>query len=172
MNARKHPLTRLLIAASLALGVSIAAHADPMGGPDEGHGDHMQMHGLPGMSGMEHMPPFLHGLNLTEAQRDKIFDLVYAQIPAMREKGKALHKAHAELRQLEMSADYSDAKVKALTESSARTMAEMAQMHASTAHAIFLLLTPEQRKQMEQRKARFESHAMGKDDGRHRMDHD
>ncbi len=119
MNIHKHTLARFLIASSIALGVSLSAHANPMmGGSGQGPGGHMGMHGMhgmsgPGMQGMDHMPRFLHGLNLSDAQRDKIFELMHAQMPAMREKAKGLHKANMELRQLEMSPDYSEAKVKA-----------------------------------------------------------
>lgn len=165
MNIQKHTLARFLIASSIALGVSLSAHANPMmDGVGQGPGGHMGMHGMsgPGMQGMDHMPRFLHGLNLSEAQRDKIFELMHAQMPAMREKAKGLHKAHMELRQLEMSPDYNEAKVKALTEANAKTMAEMAQMRARTAHAIYQMLTPEQRKQIDEMKSRPASRGMGK----------
>ena len=51
-------------------------------GGHHGCGD-FSAHGGPGMGGGM-MSPHLRGLNLSEAQRDKIFEIMHAQAPAMR----------------------------------------------------------------------------------------
>lgn len=150
----QHVLTRFMIASSLALGLPLAADARPMTDGPGGCGGPMQMMGERGMPGGNHLPPFLHDLNLSDAQRDKIFNLMHSQAPAMRDQAKAMHKSQMELRQLGLSDEYSEAKAKTLAEANAQSMARMAQMRASTSHQIYLLLTPEQRKQMEQLQAR------------------
>ncbi|MFZ5512272.1 MAG: Spy/CpxP family protein refolding chaperone, partial [Pseudomonadota bacterium] len=103
------------------------------------------------LGGHECLQP--RGLDLTEAQRDKIFQLTHAQTPAMRDKGKEIHKARAELRKLAFSAEYDEARVRALSETAAAAMAEMAQMRARLGHEIYQILTPEQRKTLEERRA-------------------
>lgn len=106
-----------------------------------------------------HMPPFLYGLNLTETQRDQIFKIMHDQAPVLREKIKEARKAHTELRALSFSDKYDEAKAKALTENSARATAEIAEMRAAGANRIYLLLSQEQRKRVEERKAPPENHA-------------
>ena len=145
MKSGKTLITAILVAGSLAVALPLAAHARPFG--SEHHG----MHGGPGMFGGERL---LRGLDLTEAQRDKIFQLMHAQAPAMRDKGKEIHKARAELRKLAFSAEYDEARVKALSEAAAAAMAEMAQMRARLGHEIYQILTPEQRKTLEERRGK------------------
>ncbi|BCB26663.1 ATP-independent periplasmic protein-refolding chaperone [Sulfurimicrobium lacus] len=147
-------LTRFMIASSIALGLPLGADAFPMTDKPGGCGGPMQMRGEPGMFGGSHTQPFLRGLDLNESQRDKIFDLMHAQAPAMRDQAKALHKSQMELRLLGLSGEYSEEKAQALAEASAGVLAKMAQMHARTDQQIYRILTPEQRKQLEERRAR------------------
>ncbi len=150
----KRTLTHFFIASSIALGLPLSADARPkMDGPN-GCDSPIQMMGERGMPGGNHLPPFLRDLNLSETQRDQIFDLMHTQAPAMRDLDKAVRKSQMELRQLGLSDEYSEAKAKTLAEANAQAMARMAQMHASTSHQIFQLLTPEQRKNMAEHKMR------------------
>lgn len=169
MKLNQSIVKRFLIASSIAFALPLAVEAQPM--PDEGHGrcgggmmapEHFRGDKMPreAFMGGGPVPPFLHGLNLSEAQRDKIFSLLHAQAPLMREQAKTAHKAQADLRALATSGEYDDAKAQALAESGARAMAEMAVLHARSDHQIYALLTPEQRKQAEEMKAKFESRPM------------
>lgn len=116
-------------------------------GPEAGiHGD-----GLPPL-------PFLRELNLTEGQRDQIFKVFHEQAPIIREKAKEIRKSHEELRTLTFSAQYDEGKVKALAEQGARAAAEMAELRAANLNKVYQILTPEQRKKADERKAEFEAH--------------
>jgi periplasmic protein CpxP/Spy len=155
MQARKSPfntIATLLAAAGIALAMPLAAHADsPMDGPGcPGHGSmgHGGSHGRFGMFGGHG----LRGLNLTEDQQDKIFNLRHAQEPAVRAKFKELREARSNLEALTHAPTYDEAKVRALTDKSAAVMAELARMHAKTEYQIYQILTPDQRKQLEERK--------------------
>jgi Spy/CpxP family protein refolding chaperone len=159
MNIRKNILPFLIISTSIALAIPVAAQA--MNGSE-----HCERR--PGIHGpMEHdeippesapnTPPFLHGLNLTEAQRDQIFKIMHNQAPVLREKTKEARKAHTELRALSFSDKYDEARAKALAESGARAMAEIAEMRAAGANRIYLLLSPEQRKKAEELKTDTEN---------------
>ena len=144
-------IKRFLAAAGVALAVPLTAAA--FQGPHGGHqgcGD-FAAHGGPGMGGGM-MPPHLHGLNLIEAQRDKIFEIMHAQAPVMREKGKAVFKAEADLRALTASPDYSDAKARSLADAAAKAMSEMTLLRAKAERQVFEVLTPEQRKQLAEMK--------------------
>lgn len=133
-------IKRFLLAAGMALAVSALAHD---GGPGT-------CGGLPGQG----MPPHLMGLKLSESQRDKVFELLHAQAPTLREKAKALHRVEDDLRALAASPEYSEAKARTLADASARAMSEMSLARARMDRQIFELLTPEQRKQLAEQNER------------------
>lgn len=147
-----HILTHFILAGSLAF--AMPAGAQPNLDGTAHCGGTMGPAGMPRI--MEEMPPpsFLHGLNLSDDQRDRIFDLLHAQSPAMHDQAKAIHKTKMELRRLGMSGEYSEAKAKVLAEANAQAMAVMAEMHARTDNQIYQILMPEQRGQVEKQKTR------------------
>lgn len=102
------------------------------------------------------MPPFLRGLDLTEAQRDQIFEIMHAQAPNVRQKSKVARAAHEALRDLAMSAQYDEGRARALATEEAKATADLTLMRVSSEHQIFALLTPGQRKSVQEQKARFE----------------
>lgn len=161
MQARKSQkaLTALLAAAGIALAMPLAAHADPMDGPHAGCGYGARGHG--GFGGPGFGERGLHGLNLTEEQKDKIFNLRHAQEPAVRAKLKELRETRSNLQALTHAPTYDEAKVRALTDKSAGVMAELARMHARTEYQIYQILTPEQRKQLDERRAQREEMGPG-----------
>jgi periplasmic protein CpxP/Spy len=145
-------LKRFLVAASVALAIPLSAAAfHGHSGGQPGCGSFAE-HGGPGMGG-EMMPPHLRSLNLSEAQRDKVFEIMHAQAPVMREKAKAVRKAEDDLRALSAATDYSDAKARALADTAAKAMSEMTLARAKAERQVFEVLTPEQRKQMAEMKA-------------------
>jgi len=170
MRNIKRTLMAALAGATVLAGSAFAtAAADemPTGHMDGGH-THEGI-GHEGMGGHEFMPPFLHGLQLTEAQQDKVFELTYSQIPALREKHKELHRIHEELRKLALSDNYDDSKAKALISRGAAVMASIGEIMASTDHRIYQLLTAEQKKQLADR---AERHAHPSDGGWGHSHHD
>ncbi|MBA5603880.1 Spy/CpxP family protein refolding chaperone [Duganella sp. FT3S] len=177
MNIKKTKLQALLLAAMLALPLAanadVAAMADgaPGAGPlcghppgpgvDDGHpmrGPEAMRGGpaMPGMMpfggpGMAGEPPFLRGLDLSEAQQDKVFAILHAQEPYLRDQGKAAAKAHAALRELAHGAQYDDAKAASLAQAGAQAMANIMLQHVRMEQKLLALLTPEQRKQLDER---------------------
>ena len=96
------------------------------------------------------LPPFLHGIELNEAQQDKVFAATYAQAPLLREQEKIAFKAHAQLRELAGSSAYDDAKASALANTAAQAMAKISLLHARLEQQLLAVLTPEQRQQAQQ----------------------
>src|ERR671931_2737224 len=87
-SLKRSHIASFLLASSIALGLAPAAQAQgaPMHGP-------MGMHrGGPMM--------MLRGLDLTEAQRDQIFQIFHQQAPAFHEQMKLVRQAQQDLRQL------------------------------------------------------------------------
>lgn len=161
MNKISSPtLKRFLAAAALALAVPLAVSAAP--GPQgdcagmESRGPHGKRAG--GMDRMAQGGPesplhALRGVNLSEAQRDKVFEIMHAQAPAMRERAKAELKANEELRKLAAAPDYSEAKARALSEAIGKAAAEAALARVKVDRQIADALTPEQRKQLAEARA-------------------
>ena len=92
-------LQHSLLAIGFTAGMSLAACAQPPEGAMGPHGPAQEMppgpHGpmpQPGMMSEFASPPFLQDLDLSEAQEDKIFAIVLAQAPLVREQEKLAHK--------------------------------------------------------------------------------
>lgn len=144
-------LKRFVAAASVALAVPLTASAmsgqkGMMHGGCDGMGAKAGF-GHHGMGG-DGLPHHLHRLDLSEAQRDRIFDIMHAQAPAQRNAMKAMHKAQNDLRDLTAAPDFSEAKARELADAAAAAMGQMALTRAKTERQVYDVLTPEQRKQL------------------------
>jgi Spy/CpxP family protein refolding chaperone len=122
------------------------------------HGTHRHHHHRTAQANGMHAGPqgfhWLHGLrglDLSEAQRDGIFELRHAQAPELREQGKVLRAAGRELRALSMSDGYDEAKARELSERMAEARSRMALLHARTGNEVWKTLTPEQREKLANR---------------------
>lgn len=156
-------LKPLFVALGIASLVPALALAQPS--PDEKNGGCGKMeppehlgHPEAGMMPGVPMPPFLHGIELTEAQRDEIFTILHAEAPAVRERMKAVHKAHEALHALTMSGKYDEAKAKELAETAADNMAVLSLLRSRSESRIHSLLTPEQRKRINETKGKAGPH--------------
>lgn len=131
----KDKFLSVLLAAALAL--PLASHAE-QGGPPMGR---------PGM-------PFLHGLNLSDAQEEKVFQLMHGQAPYLREQQRAHEKAMRSLHEMRKAEAFDEAAAARLAQDAAQAQANITLAHMRTQHKVLALLTPEQRKQLEERKPR------------------
>ena len=155
-------LRRFLGAAGVALAIPLSAAA--FQGHHGGHEGCSELAGRGGHGMGEMMPPHLRGLNLTEVQRDKVFEIMHAQAPVMRDKAKAVRKAEDDLRALSAAPDFSEVKARALADTAAKAMSEMMLARVNAERQVFDVLTPEQRKQLAETKASGESRR-GRGDG-------
>jgi Spy/CpxP family protein refolding chaperone len=99
-------------------------------------------------------PPFFHGLELSEAQEDKVFAILHAETPYLREQGKAAVKAREALHALASADQYDDAKAAALAREAATAEANIALQRVRTQQKLLAVLTPEQRKKQTDDKPR------------------
>ncbi len=131
----------------------------PDGGPSGRHhgaGGPPPMPGDPGAFKEGPLPPHLRGLNLSQAQRDRIFAVLQAQAPAMRARSREAREARAELHEMAMSAEYDEVMANWLAAVQAKALTELALLRARADHEIHQVLTPEQRKEFGELKRRFE----------------
>jgi Spy/CpxP family protein refolding chaperone len=127
------------------------------------HGPGMHGHGMPGdemrgMHGMDDMHDMhgmhgdlmmrLHHLNLSEAQRDKLFNIMHAAAPEQRERMKAVRNAHEALAELARAERFDDAKAIALSRELGQAVAAQALLQARTESQALAVLSPEQREQL------------------------
>lgn len=166
MKTLKPSVRKLLLAAALAMPLFVmggAARADEMG-PDQppmphpAHGPRGPEFSPPGFGpgpgfGLGR-PPLFRGLDLSEAQQDKIFAILHAEAPYLREQAKAAAKAREALHALAGADNYDDAKATALAKDAANAEANIALQHVRTQQKLLAVLTPEQRKQQADEKPR------------------
>jgi periplasmic protein CpxP/Spy len=154
----KSKLIQLLLAAVMALPLLARAEEGlppegdqvPMAGP-RGEGPRGQFpggrFGGPGL-------PFLHGLELSESQEDKLFQLMHNQAPYLRDQQRAHDKAMRALHEMRDAEKFDDAAAAKLAQAAAQAEANLALAHIRSHQKVLALLTPEQRKQLDERKAR------------------
>ena len=121
-------------------------HGRGPGGPESdggpgGFGEHG-----PGMHG--DMMMRFHHLNLSEAQRDKLFAIRHAAEPEQREHMKAIRKAKDALAELARADRFDDAKASALSRELGQAMGAEALLRARTEARSLAVLSPEQREQL------------------------
>lgn len=154
----KSKLIQLLLAAAMAL--PLLARAE-QGLPPEG--DHAPLAGPRGDGPRGEFPggrfggpglPFLHDLELSESQEDKLFQLLHNQAPYLREQQRAHDKAMRALHEMRDAGKFDDAAAARLAQAAAQAEANLALAHIRTHQKVLALLTPEQRKQLDERKAR------------------
>ena len=99
-------------------------------------------------------PPFFAGVALSEEQQDKVFTILHAEAPYLREQSRIAVKARQALRELATADKYEDAKAAALAKEAATADANIALQHVRTQQKLLAVLTPEQRKQQAEDKPR------------------
>jgi Spy/CpxP family protein refolding chaperone len=139
-------LAKFLIVSSAALGLPSGAFAQGMPMPIDGP---LGMHGPMGMrgGGPEMM---LRGLDLTEAQRDQIFKIHHDQAPVMYEQTKLMRRAREELMQAGKADRFDEARARQAADALARAVSTMAVMRTQTMSRVRAVLTPEQRRRLDE----------------------
>lgn len=91
-------------------------------------------------------------LQLSEAQRDKLFAIEHAAEPQRREQAKAVRQAHDKLRALGESAQFDEARAGAAARELGQALAAEALLGARLHAQTMAVLTPEQRERLRQRR--------------------
>jgi Spy/CpxP family protein refolding chaperone len=149
MNLMRKSMTAALLAACCASTFAAGqAEAPPDAGQPAGHGpdrsfDHGRNHGR---------GHFLGGLQLSEAQQDKLFAIEHAAAPQRRQQGKAIRRAHEAMADVREAAQFDEAKANAASRELGQAVAAEALLEARVHAQVLALLTPEQREQLRQRR--------------------
>lgn len=95
------------------------------------------------------VPPWMRGVELTEAQRDAIFERVHAQQPVRRALEKKAYRALEALQRLAASATFEARAARTLANDYAQAIAELAFNRAQHDAELRALLTAEQRQRID-----------------------
>lgn len=155
------PLTTTIIASITAFGLAFAlssAHAEPIlkeTPPSKCEFNHVgRIQGGPEMH-EPGMPPFLFGINLTEAQKDQLFAIFYPEIPKIRESMKQHHALQTAMEDLTNNGHFNEAEANKLAEKLANLEKEKWLSRARMDNQVMAILTPEQREQAIKNKEQF-----------------
>ena len=104
----------------------------------------------------DHLPGFLQGLDLSSQQQTDLKNLQKTTFSQIDAKLGDLKKAESDVHRLSFSRDFSEEKIKALIEKSAATHQQLALQKATLDHAIYEILTAEQRQKLQNQFSQFE----------------
>ena len=141
-------LTAIFVASTLALGAATLAQAAETPAPDANNAPMMHHKGPRG----PHHDMMFQGLNLTDAQKTQIRDIMKSQRDNM--KRPSLDERRA-MHELVASDTFDKAKAEAQIDKMEAQHKEMALARLETQNKIYNILTPEQKKQFN---ANFEKH--------------
>jgi Spy/CpxP family protein refolding chaperone len=92
------------------------------------------------------------GLQLSEAQQDKLFAIEHAAEPQRRQQHKAVRRAHESLRALRDAGQFDEARTGAAARELGQAIAAEELLEARVHAQAMAVLTPEQREQLRQRR--------------------
>ena len=108
------------------------------------------------------MGMFADYLDLTDAQRAQMKDIMTKEKPTIKPLMQQLSQSHQQLRQLESAGTFDEAKVRALATQQAQTMTELTVQKARIKSELMQVLTPDQKDKMAKfetrRQARLQKH--------------
>jgi protein CpxP len=166
---RQTPFAALLaavLAACSATSFAAGQAEPPHNAEPAGHGPDMRgfgpeggpRHGAPGFDGRGPGGPghgfghFPGHLQLSEAQRDKLFAIHHAAAPQRRQNEKAVRRAHEALRALGDADRFDDAKAAAASRELGQAIAAQALLQEKVHAQTLAVLSPEQREQLRKRR--------------------
>ncbi|MCC6608508.1 MAG: Spy/CpxP family protein refolding chaperone [Burkholderiales bacterium] len=148
MLTKKSALAAALAAALVGLTAAAPAGARPY----EGYGYGAQGPGFEGRGG--HRGEFGGGmmreLDLSDAQRNQMFEIRHAAQPAMHAKMSEFRKNRIALREAATAKDYDAGRVRQLADEGAKLQADLTVMRIETQQKTLAVLTPEQRAKLAQ----------------------
>lgn len=112
------------------------------------------MMGLGGHGPHQRGPGFAPGVDLSDAQEDKVFAIMHAQEPKRRDYMRTLRNSQEALRTLGAAEQFDDAKAASLAQAAGTALAALSLLEARTDAQVRAVLTPEQRKQSLENRAR------------------
>ena len=155
----------------LAAPAVLAQPMPPPDGPEYGGPPFGQLHERDGEPGPFGTPPFLRGLNLSDAQNERIFTILHGQAPRRRALDLAERRADDALRAVARAPEFDGTAASAAAQALGQAIADQELLRLQTRAMLKAVLTPEQRAQLDAprgmgRKADAERHNSHRGDSR------
>jgi protein CpxP len=155
----------------LATPAVLAQPMPPPDGPEYGGPPFGQLHERDGEPGPFGTPPFLRGLNLSDAQNERIFTILHGQAPRRRALDLAERRADDALRAVARAPEFDGTAASAAAQALGQAIADQELLRLQTRAMLKAVLTPEQRAQLDAprgmgRKADAERHNSHRGDSR------
>lgn len=156
-----HPRFTVLHAACALAGCLLAAPA-VLAQPMPAHGPGVDGPGLEQQDGRDEgprgplepgVPPFLRGLDLSEAQQDRVFAILHAEVPQQRALEKAERKAQDALRDLAHAPALDQGKAAGAAQALGQAIADQEMLRLKTGFELKAVLNPQQRAQLDHPRA-------------------
>jgi protein CpxP len=104
-------------------------------------------------------------LDLTDAQQTQIKALLTKEKPTLEPLMQQLRQTHSQMRQIEESATFDEAKVRALAAQQSQTMIDLVVEKARMKNEMYQLLTPDQKAKLQKVEARHAERFMNHEGG-------
>lgn len=140
---KQRTIKQLIAISALAITLPFATLSQAE--PGKSCSRHDGKHGQHFKHGGAHMPHYLHALNLTQAQQDKIFAIKHEQAPVQYAQQKQQREAMQALRALSQADKFDDKKAEQLVDQLAKIEKEKVLSRLKTEAKINEVLTAEQR---------------------------
>lgn len=155
----------------LAAPAVLAQPTPPPDGPEYGGPPFGQLHERDGEPGPFGTPPFLRGLNLSDAQNERVFTILHGQAPRRRALDLAERRADEALRAVAGAPEFDAAAASAAAKALGQAIADQELLRLQTRAMLKAVLTPEQRAQLDAprgmgRKADGQRHNIHRGDSR------
>jgi len=159
-------LAAALTAFSVTASAAPPAHGESAGGSKMMHkAGHHKGHGK--QRGHRHgMRSLLKGLDLSEAQRDQIFEIRHANMPALREQRKQQRTARQTLKTMAIQGNVDPAALQAQTDALGQAVAAMAALRVQSMNQVMNVLTQEQAVQLRERMHKRQAKGQHRGNGR------
>ena len=159
-NWLKAGAATLMLSSTLLPGIAKADDLQRAGvSPDTPPGHHQNCHGPRsgfGPSGFG-FGMMVHGLNLSDEQDGKVFNLIHAQQPKLHENDQLIRSNRKALMDLATARSFDTAKAEALSQAIGQAIASNLLIRTQTDQQIYQLLTNDQKKLLEERRKKFEN---------------
>jgi len=153
---RRIQFRALAVGAALLLVIGVATAVFAQGdAPSDGPRRHRSRFGIggPGRGGLA----ALARLDLTEAQREQVREVVGRHRSEMQDAGKRLHEAHQAQRAAVETMPVNEGLIRSTTQTLANAQTDMALLQARVRSEVWALLTPEQQEKAKQLKSERET---------------
>jgi len=99
-------------------------------------------------------PAWLQGIELDEAQQDRIFEILHESAAAQRKAHRTAERTHHQLKHIGLSTDYNESAARKLSDQHAQAIAELTMLRVRNEKRILEVLKPEQRRDAAHQAAR------------------